>query len=148
MQTQLKAAQIGLLQDCKSHGAFTLPCTGPNISRYLHQQIVDLGTHSADTDMMSKLSPRLTSHRSVETTEVQLFSIKVLCMENEWLVRDKKLVWKWVKPQSMYTTSGFWEMTLERVFVDAEWSAGTGISIVVKSVDDEEFGEIEKGRVK
>jgi hypothetical protein len=37
---------------------------------------------------------------------------------------------------------------LERIFVDAEWSAGTGILIVAKSVDDEEFGEIEMGRVK
>ncbi|OAL01242.1 hypothetical protein IQ06DRAFT_304910 [Phaeosphaeriaceae sp. SRC1lsM3a] len=146
--THLQAGQIKLLQDHKSHGTFHLPCSGLNISRFLHHQIVDLNTHSADTEMLSKLSPRLLSDQSASTTEVVLFSIQVLCEDNKnWLVPEKKLVWRWVKPQSMYRTSGRWEASLAKVFFDAEWSAGTGISILVGSVDEEKFREIEKRNV-
>lgn len=148
MHTQLRTAQIELLQDHESHGLFNLPCQGLDISRFLYHTIVELQTHSADVDMMSKLGPHLMSHQSADATEVHLLSFKVFCKDNDWLVPDMKLVWKWVKPQSVYRTSGFWETTLEKVFVDAEWSAGTGISIVVKSVDDDEYLKIEKGRVK
>lgn len=138
MYTQLGAAQIELLQDHKPCGTWTLPCLKADFSGFLHRQVVDLHTHSADPDMLSKLSTSIAGQQAVNTTQVQLFSIKVL-RENDggWLVPENKLMWKWVKPQSIYRKSGSWETTLEKAVVDGEWSAGKGMVILVQSIHDE-----------
>jgi hypothetical protein len=138
MHTQLGAAQIELLQDHKPHGTWTLPCLGADFPGFLHRQIVDLHTHSADPDMLSKLSASVAGQQAVNATTVQLFGIKVLREDDDgWLAPGGRLMWKWVKPRSIYRTSGSWETTLEKAVVGGEWSAGKGMVILVKSVHDE-----------
>lgn len=141
MYTQLGAAQIELLQDHKSHGTLTLPCPEADFAGFLHRQIVNLRTHSMDPDMLSKLSTSISGQEAGNTTQVRMFEIKVRREDDDgWLVPDGKLMWKWVKPQSVYRKSGAWETTLEKAIVDGEWSAGKGMVILVKSVRDENIG--------
>ncbi|KAH6155926.1 hypothetical protein HBI68_148750 [Parastagonospora nodorum] len=138
MYTQLSAVQIEYLQDHKPHGTWTLPCPEADFSGFLSRQIVDLHTHSADPDMISKLSTSFAEQQAKDATQVQLFSIKVLRENNDgWLVPNTKLMWKWVKPQSAYRTSGAWESTLEKAVIDGEWSAGKELVILVKSVRED-----------
>lgn len=135
---QLSAAQIELLQDHKRYGTLNLPCLESDFASFLHRQIVHLHTHSADPHMVSKLSASITGEQTENATQVQLFGVKVLRESDDgWLLPDRRLMWKWVKPRSAYRKSGAWEATLEKAVVDGEWSAGKEIVILVKSAQDE-----------
>lgn len=94
--------------------------------------------------MVSRLVAGL--QRAEEGMEFHISSIRVLGEEGGDLVPEGyRLLWKWAKPQSLYQKSGSWNHSLTQVIEDAEWTAGKEISILVKSVDEDEYERVVRG---
>ncbi|KAK3299299.1 uncharacterized protein B0H64DRAFT_317105 [Chaetomium fimeti] len=56
--------------------------------------------------------------------------------------------WKWVKPESIYRKTGFWEAGLYEVLDSGEWNAGRNLTLLTKGVPEETLKDIEGGDQK
>jgi len=156
LHTQLKPAQIQLIQSHKDFGEVRIPVSEPNLASFLRNQI-DLETPSEDTQMVSKLVARLRDAKATDDDDsdgghgvlVHILSFTVLGDQSGELVPEgHMLLWKWSKPQSQYRKAGFWAHSLTQVLIDAEWNTGKDITIYVKAVDVEEYERVLKGEMK
>ena len=104
---------------------------------------------SHDTNMVSKLVANLRCDEQNEGVELHIFSIQIFGDESGNLVpAGCSLLWKWAKEQSPYRKSGSWDHRLAQMLVDAEWTAGKGVVILAKGVNEEEYEKVVKGAIK
>jgi hypothetical protein len=131
-----------------------IPTHEPSLATFLQREINHLTTSSQDPQIVTKLIANLHSHTDAsnsDTIEVRILSITVLGEESSDPVIPQgcKLLWKWAKPQSQYyRKSGFWNYSLTRVLVDAEWNAGKGVLVLVKAVEEDEYERVVRGEMK
>ncbi|KAI2475024.1 hypothetical protein Ptr902_13567 [Pyrenophora tritici-repentis] len=125
------------------------------LANFLHRQVESLQTSSHDAQMVSKLVAHLHSLNagsgSEDTVKVNILTITVLGDKSETdnlIPQDRKLLWKWAKPQSEYREKGFWNHSLTQVLENAEWNAGKGVLVFVKAVEEEEYERVVKGEMK
>jgi hypothetical protein len=96
---------------------------------------------------LSSTQSRPSPHKS--GTAVQVFALPVFGKSHDALVTGgPHIVWQWIKPSSPYRKRGWWELTLEEVLTDGEWSAGKGIQLLVGGVSDEVHESMKRGEVK
>ncbi|KAF5851519.1 hypothetical protein GGP41_004325 [Bipolaris sorokiniana] len=149
LRTTLNPAQIQLVQFHEDHGIVRIAAREPDFESFFRQKLEHLQTSSHDAKMVSKLVANLRCHEVNEGVELRVFSILIFGDENGNLVPEGcNLLWKWAKEQSQYRKSGFWDHRLAQVLVDAEWTAGKGVVILAKGVDEEEYEKVVKGAIK
>ncbi|OAG25939.1 hypothetical protein CC77DRAFT_978335 [Alternaria alternata] len=153
LHTPLKLAQIQLVDSCEDFGVMCIPAHELGLADFFQRQIESLEISSQDAEMTSKLVASLRGSKagnaSGDGVEVNILSITILGDENGDLVPEGcKLLWRWVKPHSQYCKSGFWNCSLTKVLVDAEWNAGKGVSILVKAAEEEEYDRVLQGEKK
>ncbi|CAN9308141.1 unnamed protein product [Alternaria alternata] len=153
LHTPLKLAQIQLIDSCKDFGVVCIPTHELGLTGFFQRQIESLERSSQDAEMTSKLVASLRGSKAGNAdgdgVEVNILSITILGDESGDLVPEGcKLLWRWTKPHSQYRKSGFWDYSLTKVLVDAEWNAGKGISILVKAVEEEEYDRVLQGEKK
>ncbi|CAG5178259.1 uncharacterized protein ALTATR162_LOCUS8611 [Alternaria atra] len=153
LHTPLTLAQIQLVHSYEDFGVLHIPASEPGLANFLHRRIEFLETSSQDAQMMSKLVANLHSLKASDGggdgTKVNILSTTVLGDESGHLIPEGyRLLWKWAKPHSQYRKSGFWDYSLTKVLMDAEWNAGKGVLILVKAVEEQEYERVMKGETK
>jgi hypothetical protein len=71
----------------------------------------------------------------------QFFSFPMLSSHSIHPLGDEALlpVWKWVKPQSVYRKSGFWEKDLYAALKDGDGNAGKELTVLMGAVSEQAF---------
>ncbi|EUC41929.1 hypothetical protein COCMIDRAFT_39963 [Bipolaris oryzae ATCC 44560] len=149
LRISLKPAQIQLVQSHEDHGIVCIAAREPDLASFFRKKLEYLQTSSHDAKMVSKLVVNLRCDEVNKGVELQIFSVQIFGDEGGNLVSEGcNLLWKWTKEQSPYRKSGFWDHKLAQVLVDAEWTAGEGVVILAKGVDEEEYERVVKGEIK
>ncbi|KAL2176344.1 uncharacterized protein P884DRAFT_260883 [Thermothelomyces heterothallicus CBS 202.75] len=79
-------------------------------------------------------------------TFMHFFSFPVFSNNPSHLFGDGLFpVWKWVKPESIYRKTGFWEADLATVLDHGEWNAGKDLVLLSGGVAEETLGIIVAG---
>lgn len=115
-----------------------IPTYKLDLADFFRRQVESLEISYQDAEMMPKLVASLRGSKAGDAggdgVEVHILSISILGDESGHLVPEgRKLLWRWAKPHSQYRRSGFWDYSLTKVLVDAEWNAGKGIFIMAKA---------------
>ncbi|EDU42374.1 hypothetical protein PtrSN002B_004524 [Pyrenophora tritici-repentis] len=155
LQTPLTVAQVQLIASYDFGLVHIQASESICLANFLHCQLESLQTSSHDAQMVSKLVAHLHSLNagsgSDDTVKVNILTITVLGDKSETdnlTPQDRKLLWKWAKPQSEYREKGFWNHSLTQVLENAEWNAGKGVLVFVKAVEEEEYERVVKGEMK
>jgi hypothetical protein len=149
LRNTLKSAQVQLVQSHEDYGIVRIAAREPDLADFFGYRVEILETSSQDAQMVSKLVTNLRCDQSDGGLKVQVFSITVFGDESGNLVqKDCRLLWKWIKPQSPYRKSGFWDHKLTQVLMDAEWTAGKDVVLLAKGVGEEEYDRVVKGEKK
>lgn len=71
-------------------------------------------------------------------TFVQFFSFPVFSNSPNEVSTDGLLpMWKWVKPNSIYSKRGFWEAELHEALEHGEWNAGKDLILLTRGVSEQ-----------
>ncbi|KAK0614497.1 hypothetical protein B0T14DRAFT_309792 [Immersiella caudata] len=97
----------------------------------------ELGTETLSSAMM-QINNAYPGRKGV--TE-QFFAFPVFSNRSDHPIGDEALlpVWKWVKPDSPYRKSGFWEKDLHAALEDGGWNGGKELSVLMGAVSEEAF---------
>jgi hypothetical protein len=102
-----------------------------------------------------ELTPQLLTNLMAELvipgqgSSMRFFSFPVLSVNSNHVFGDSLLpVWKWVKPDSIYCKTGFWEADLSKALDDGEWNGGKDLVLLTGGVTEETLQIIVAGNRK
>ncbi|KAK4038785.1 hypothetical protein C8A01DRAFT_37273 [Parachaetomium inaequale] len=98
-------------------------------------------------DLVAQITAAVPGDRGGGGTLVQFFTFP-LFSDNPTEVVGEGLfpVWKWVKPESAYSRTGFWKADLGRVLDHGDWNAGRDLTVLVGGVSEETQRAVAGGR--
>lgn len=94
----------------------------------------------ADKALIKNITEKLESAAPVSSSQeeatLKLYSFEIATRAEGELAcgNADEMVWNWVKPASLYLTTGAWYRTMEEAVIDGVWRAGVGFSIHVEVV--------------
>ena len=132
----LPPALFSAIKDFTPLGTFFLP-DDIDLAKTLSEAI-------KATSLNSELTPQILadviSRLDVpdQGTFLQFFSFPVSGSDpNEFLSDCLLPAWKWVKPDGIYSKTGFWEAELQEALEHGEWNGGKNLILLARGVSEE-----------